>query len=104
VRTMHRMQVPLMPLPVHGCTVCFTGQLPALCMLFLSKPALVSAAPGVLTGGLLPALAHALETLVDPAHPPAVVPAGVTLVVQPVALGLPPRVDGVDLGPLAEYR
>lgn len=44
-------------------------------------------APGVLTGGLLPSVAHALAHLVDPSAPgPLVVPAGLEVLVQPVAV------------------
>lgn len=45
------------------------------------------ACPGVLTGGLLPAVGHALHALLDPAAPgPLVLPAGVDVIAQPVAV------------------
>jgi hypothetical protein len=43
--------------------------------------------PGVLTGGLLPSVAHALAHLLDPASPgPLVLPAGLEVLAQPVAV------------------
>ncbi|GBF95168.1 hypothetical protein Rsub_07881 [Raphidocelis subcapitata] len=43
---------------------------------------------GVLTGGLLPSLAHALENALDPSAPgPLVIPAGIEVFCQPVEAG-----------------